>query len=80
MLLLSDTFINNLSGLITPDILVEKLSGYPHMGKIMYIRHRSSKAPAMKFVNVTVLQLIASKLTWLDIDKENKCYCRVKYD
>ena len=57
---LADTFINNPSGLITTDILIQKITEYPEVGKIMYKRPRSVKSPAIKFVNVTVLQLIAS--------------------
>ena len=72
---LSDTFINNLSGKITPDLLVQKLSSYPDVGKIIYNRPRSNKAPSLKFIIVTVLQLIASGLIKLDFDDDNKCYC-----
>lgn len=33
---LAYTFINNRSGKITPDILVQKLIGYPDVGKLIY--------------------------------------------
>ena len=72
---LSDTFINNVSSKITPDVLVQKLSSYPEVGKVIYNRPRSNKAPSLKFINVTVLQLIASGLIKLHFDDDNKCYC-----
>ena len=74
---LSNTFINNLSGQITPDILVQKLYTYPDVGKVIYNRPRSNKAPAFTFIHVTVLQLIASELIRLDFDEDNKCYCKL---
>ena len=75
---LADTFINNPSGLITTDILIKKITEYPNVGKIIYNRPRSVKAPAIKFVNVTVLQLIASGLIRIEVnEEESKCYCRL---
>ena len=38
---LVDTFIDNLSGLITADMLIQKITDYPEVGKIMYDRPRS---------------------------------------
>ena len=78
---LADTFINNPSGLITTDILIRKITEYPEVGKIIYRRPRSVKSPAVKFVNVTVLQLIASGLIRIEINEaEAKCYCRLVVD
>ena len=78
---LADTFINNPSGLIPTDILIRKITEYPEVGEIMYRRPRSVKSPAVKFVNVTVLQLIASGLIRIEIDEaEAKCYCRLVVD
>ena len=47
------------------------------MGKVIYNRPRSIKVPAVKFVNVTVLQLIASGLIRLEITPDEQCYCRL---
>ena len=68
---LLDTFINNISGKITPDVLEQKLSCYPEVGKVIYNWLRSNKAPSLKFINVTVLQLIVSGLIRLDFDDDN---------
>mmetsp|Transcript_20373 Transcript_20373/g.19596 ORF Transcript_20373/g.19596 Transcript_20373/m.19596 type:complete len:186 (-) Transcript_20373:60-617(-) len=74
---LSDTFINNLSGQITPEIFVQKLYVYPEVGKIIYNQARSNNASALMLVTVTVLQLIASELIRLNFDEDNICYCRL---
>ena len=72
------TFINNPSGLITPDILIQKITEYPYVGKNIYNRPQSVKSPPIKFVNVTVLQLIASGLIRIEVnEEESKCYCRL---
>ena len=78
---LLNTFINNLTGQITPEILVQKLFRYPEVGKKIYNRYQSNKAPVLKFINVTVLHLIANGLIRLDFDDDYACYCRlnVKY-
>ena len=62
-------------------MLIYKITDYPEVGKIMYNRPRSVKSPAIKFVNVTVLQLIASGLIRIEINEEEaKCYCRLVVD
>ena len=76
-LFLADTFINHPSGSLTPQDLITKLNVYPDVGKVIYNRPRSIKAPAVKFVNVTVLQLIASGLIRLEITPDEQCYCRL---
>ena len=46
------------------------------MGLVVYGRPRSPKAPAIKFVSVTILQLIASELIQLNFDENtNECRC-----
>ena len=70
---LADTFINNPTGEVTPAKLVQKLIKYPNVGKTIYNRDRSNKSPPAKFVNTTVLQLIASELVRMEIDLEQKC-------
>ena len=78
---LTDTFINNASGLLTPGNLIQKISVYPEVGKVIYKRPRSVKCPSNKYVNVTVLQLIASGLIRIEInEEEQKCYCRLVVD
>ena len=67
---LADTFINNPSGLITPQILIKNIILYPEVGKVIYDRPRSVKCPPIKFVNVTVLQLIASGLIRIEINEK----------
>ena len=43
----------------------------------MYNRTRSVKCPPFKFVNVTALQLIASGLVRMEIDKNHNCQLRL---
>ena len=75
---LADTFINNASGSLSPDMLVNKLTQYLDVGRVVYNRPRSPKAPGGKFVMVTVLQLIASRLIELQFaDKTYECTCRL---
>ena len=74
---LADTFINNPSGVITPIVLIKKLLNYPDVGKVVYNRSRSVKCPATKYVNLTILQLIASGLVKMEIDNERNCVLRL---
>ena len=75
---LADTFINNSSGSLSPDELIKKLTQYPDVGRVVYNRPMSPKAPGGKFVMVTVLQLIASRLIELQFaDKTYECTCRL---
>ena len=72
---LTDTSINNPSGLITPQILIQKIIVYPKVGKVLYNRPRSVNHPLIKYIHITVLQLIASGLIRIEISKEEeKCY------
>ena len=74
----ADTFVNNPSGLITPQILIQKIIVYPEVGKVIYNRPRNVKCPPIKYVHVIVLQLIASGLIRIEIKEEDeKCYCRL---
>lgn len=59
---LSDTFINNVAGSLSPEFLIKKLTDFPDVGKVVYSRPRRNKAPHAKFVTVTILQLIACEL------------------
>ena len=78
---LADTFINNPSGLLTPTLLIQKIIVYPEVGKVIYNRPRSVKCPPIKYVNATVLQIIASGLIRIEINEEEEiCYCRLVVD
>ena len=74
-LFLADVFINNSGSELTPALLVKKLTHFKDVGLLVYGRPRSPRAPAIKFVSVTILQLIASELIQLNFD-ENKNECR----
>ena len=73
-LFLADVFINNSGGELTPALLVKKLTDFKDVGLVVYGRPRSTKAPPIKFVSVTILQLIASELIQLNFDEiTNEC-------
>ena len=57
--------------------MVQKLYCYTEVGKVIHNCPRSNKAPSLKFINGTVLQLIASRLIRLSFDDDNKCYCKL---
>ena len=57
-LFLAEVFINNPGGELTPNLLVKKLSDFKDVGLVVYGRPRSTKAPPIKFVSFTILQLI----------------------
>lgn len=57
------TFITSpTSGGIKANDLISKLKTYPHVGKEAYGRKKSKLAPDTKFLQMTMLQLIASEL------------------
>ena len=62
---------------MTPETLITKISTYPEVEKLVYSRPMSNKCPPLKYVNVPILQLIASGLIWLKIYQDYKCYCRL---
>ena len=75
---LAGVFINNPGGELTPALLVKKLIGFKDLGLFVYGRPKSTKAPPIKFVSTTILQLIASELIQLAIDENtNECRCRL---
>lgn len=73
--LLADTFINNLSGIIIPQMLIKKITMYLDAGKVILTRLYRAKCPPINFVNVTVLQLISSGVIQMEISKEERCFC-----
>ena len=75
---LADVFINNASTPVTPENLEDKLKKYNSVGTVIYCRPRSPKPPPAKYVTVTVLQLIASRIIKLSFDKTTmECTCRL---
>ena len=46
-LFLANTFINHLSGSLTPQDLITKITAYPDVGKVIYNRPCSVKSPAV---------------------------------
>ena len=75
-LFLADVFINNSGSELTPALLVKKLIDFKNVGLVVYGRPRSTESPPIKYVSVTILQLIASQLIQLNFDeKRNVCRC-----
>lgn len=73
---LADVFITNAGCEINPALLVKKLTEFEQVGLVVYGRPRSAKSPPIKYVSVTILQLIASELIQLIFDEEkNACRC-----
>ena len=73
---LADIFINKPCGELSPILMLKKLLEYTDVGTIVYCRPRSNKPPAVKFVSVTVLQLLVSGLVQLNFDEAtNKAKC-----
>ena len=70
--LLAETFINNGSRSLSPDVLIKKLTRYPDFGKVVYNQTRSGKESLVTFVMVTVLQLIVSRFYWIAVWGENR--------
>ena len=69
---LAEVFIDNLGCDLNPNLLVKKLTKFKDVGIVVYGRPRSKKAPAHKYVSVTILQLIASELLLLSFDVKTK--------
>lgn len=71
---LSNTCIDKQAGWITPNLLINTLSGSHVVGKIVRSWQRSTKFPPLN-VPVTALQLFTSSLIWVEINKHRNCYC-----
>ena len=69
--ILADTFINNLTGVLTPDMLIKKLSTYLSVGQVIYNKNCSVKCPPSKFISSTVLQLFSCGLVRMDTDNKS---------
>ena len=73
--LLADVFINNPGGELSPILLVKILTEFKYVGRVVYGRPRSNKAPPGKFIMMTILQLISSELILITFD-DNTNECR----
>jgi len=69
-LFLADVFINNPAGMLTPLLILKKLTQYNDVGTFIYCRPRSTKPPSKKYVHTTILQLIASEMMILAFDED----------
>ena len=67
---LAHTFINTSGANLSPTNLVKMLHDYPDVGKIIYLRPRSKTAPDNRYLQATILQLIASGMIELKISDD----------
>ena len=73
---LAQTFINTSGVDLSPANLVKLLHDFPSVGQVVYYRPRSNTAPDNKFLQSTILQLLASGLIELKIsDDAPKAIC-----
>ena len=69
---LAQTFINTSAVDLSPINLVKLLHDYPNAGQEICSRPRSTSAPENRYLQSTILQLIASGIIKLQICKINK--------
>ena len=67
-LFLADVFIINPGTDLSPTLVIQKLTKYHNVGTTVYCRPRSNKPPSPKFIQTTILQLIASNIMTLTFD------------
>jgi superfamily II DNA helicase RecQ len=73
---LAHTFINSSGIDLSPMNIVKLLHDFPNVGQVVYSRPRSVTAPENKYLQSTILQLIASGLIQLKLsDSEPKAQC-----
>ena len=68
-LFLADVFIINPGSDLSPTLVIQKLTKYDKVGTTVYCRPRSTKPPSPKFIQTTILQLIASNIVTLSFDE-----------
>ena len=68
-LFLADVFIINPGTDLSPTLVIQKLTKYHNVGTTVYCRPRSTKPPSPKFLQTTILQLIASNIVTLSFDE-----------
>ena len=76
-LFLADTCINHPSGTVTTQALIEKIGVYLDVNRVVYNRLRSVKSPVGNFLNITVLELIVSRLICIEVTPDDTCNCRL---
>ena len=64
---LAHTFINTSGADLSPLNLVKLLQDFPDVGQVIYVRPRANTAPENKYLQSTVLQLIASGMIELKL-------------
>lgn len=75
-LFLVDTFINMPSSTLSPSLLVDKLKTYPDVGTKVYCWQRSSNCPSSKYIEGTIMQLIACEIIKMHVIEDNgKAIC-----
>ena len=73
---LANTFINTSGIDLSPSNLIKLLHDFPGVGQIVYLRQRATTAPETKYLQSTILQLIASGMIELKItDDAPKAVC-----
>ena len=73
---LAHTFINTSGTDLSPSNLIKLLHDFPGVGQIVYLRPRSITAPDSKYLQSTILQLIASGMVELKLSIESpKAIC-----
>ena len=68
-LFLADVFIINPGTNLSLTLLIQKLTKYHNVGTTVYCRPRSTKPPSTKFLQIIIIQLIASNITTLTFDE-----------
>ena len=71
---IADCFIFSPKKHLTPKEMMQRLKSLPNVGKIVYGRPKSGKSPDTKYVECTIMQLIASDMVTLKFveDEDNK--------
>ena len=67
---LANTFINISGEDLSPSNIVKLLHDFPSVGQVIYNRPRSTTAPDNKYLQSTILQLLASGMIELKISEE----------
>ena len=65
------TFVQSSNTDKSPKNILQQLKDYPNVGKVVYNRPRSNKAPDSKYLQSTILQLIATNIVNVAISDES---------
>ena len=63
--------------MLSPLDMVEELQKFENVGKLVYKRKRSLKAPANKFVQSTIFQLLASNICEIQVGEDKKAVVKL---